>query len=75
MEFKGSAIELHNLIKFIYNNILTNPYFSKLSQGNKNRYLPNDKIYIIKNYINGPILTGLKMHNNQFIGDMNVIRN
>ena len=75
LEFKGSVIDIHNLIKFIYNNILTNPYFSKLSQGNKNKYLPNEKISIIKNYINDPILTRLKMHNNQFIGDMNVIRN
>jgi hypothetical protein len=30
---------------------------------------------IFKKNINDPILTRLKMHNNQFIGDMNVIRN
>ena len=75
IEFKGSVIDIHNLIKYIYNNIFTNPLFSKLSQGNKNRYLPNNKLAIIKNYINDPVLTRLKMHNNEFIAEMNIIKN
>ena len=75
LELKGSVIDIHNLIKYIYNNIFTNPIFSKLSQGNKHRYLDNQKLSIIKNYINDPILTRLKMHNSKFIEDMNVVRN
>ena len=75
LELKGSVIDIHNLIKFIFNNIFTNPIFTKLSQANKNKYLPNEKISIIKNYINDPILTRLKMHNNRFIEEMNVVRN
>ena len=75
LELKGSVINIHNLIKFIYNNIFTNPIFSKISQGNKNKYLPNEKLSIIKNFINDPILTRLKMHNNRFIEEMNVVRN
>ena len=75
LELKASVIDIHNLIKFTYNNILTNPIYSKLSQGNKNKYLPNEKLSIIKNYINDPILTRLKMHNNRFIEEMNVVRN
>ena len=74
LELKGSVIDIHNLIKFIYNNIFTNPIFSKISQGNKNKYLPNDKLSIIKNFINDPILTRLKMHNSRFIEEMNVVR-
>ena len=75
LELKASVIDIHNLIKFTYNNILINPIFSKLTQGNKNKYLPNEKLSVIKNYINDPILTRLKMHNNRFIEDMNVVRN
>ena len=75
LELKASVIDIHNLIKFTYNNILTNPIFSKLNQGNKNKYLPNEKLSVIKNYINDPILTRLKMHNNRFIKEMNVVKN
>ena len=75
LELKGSVIDIHNLIKFIYNNIFTNPIFSKLSQVNKNKFLPNEKISIIKKIINDPILTRLKMHNNRFIEEMNIVRN
>ena len=75
LELKASAIDIHNLIKFTYSNILTNPIFSKLRQGNKNKYLPNEKLFIIKNYINDPILTRLKMHNNRFIEEMNIVKN
>ena len=74
LELKGSVIDIHNLIKFIYNNIFTNPMFSKLSQGTKNRYLPNNKLSIIKSYINDPILTRLKTHNNRFIEEMNIVK-
>ena len=75
LELKGSVIDIHNLIKFIYNNIFTNPIFAKLSQTNKNKFLSNEKISIIKNYINDPILMRLKMHNSRFIEEMNIIRN
>ena len=75
LELKASVIDIHNLIKFTYNNILINPIFSKLTQGNKNKYLPNEKLSVIKNYINDPILTRLKMHNNRFIKEMNVVKN
>ena len=74
LELKASVIDIHNLIQFIFNNMLTNPIFSKLTQANKNKFLSNHKISIIKNYINDPILTRLKMHNNRFIEEMNVVR-
>ena len=74
LELKGSVIDIHNLIKFIYNNIFTNPIFSKLSQVSKHKFLDNKKLSIIKNYINDPILTRLKMHNSQFIESMNIVR-
>ena len=75
LELKCSIIDIQNLIKFIYNNIFSNPLFAKLSQVKKNKYLPPEKISIIKNYINDPVLTRLKMHNSKFIEEMNVIRN
>ena len=75
LELKASVIDIQNLIKYIYNNIFTNPLFSKLSQKSKNRYLPINKIAIIKNYINDPILSRLKTHNSQFIDEMNIIKN
>ena len=74
LELKGSVIDIHNLIKFIYNNIFSNPIFSRLSQNSKNRYLPNHKLSIIKSYINDPILTRLKTHNNRFIEEMNIVK-
>jgi CRP-like cAMP-binding protein len=74
LELKCSIIDIQNLIKFIYNNISSNPLFAKLSQVKKNKYLPPEKLSIIKNYINDPVLTRLKMHNNKFIEEMNVIR-
>lgn len=75
LELKCSIIDIQNLIKFIYNNIFSNPLFAKLSKVKKNKYLPPEKISIIKNYINDPVLTRLKMHNSKFIEEMNVIRN
>jgi len=74
LELKCSIIDIQNLIKFIYNNIFSNPLFTKLSQVKKNKYLPPEKISIIKNYINDPVLTRLKMHNNKFIEEMNAVR-
>ena len=75
LDLKCSVIDIHNLIKFIYNNIFSNPIFSKLSQVFKNRYLPPEKISIIKNYINDPVLLRLKMHNSKFIEEMNTVKN
>ena len=75
LEMKGSVIDIHNLIKYIYNNIFMNPLFSKLSKVNKSKYLPNYKLAIIKTYINDPILLKLKTHSNNFIQEMNVIKN
>ena len=75
LEMKGSVIDIHNLIKYIYNNIFTNPLFSKLSQGKKNKFLPNYKLAIIKTYINDPILLRLKTYSSKFIQEMNVVRN
>ena len=73
-EFKGSVIDIHNLIKYIYTNIFINPFFSKLPQSYKNRYLPSKKLSIIKSYINDPILSRMKMHNNKFIEEMNLVK-
>ena len=75
LEMKGSVIDIHNLIKYIYNNIFMNPLFSKLSKANKSKYLPNYKLAIIKTYINDPILLKLKTHSNNFIQEMNTVKN
>ena len=74
LELRCSIIDIHNLIKFIFENIFLNPIFKRLSQNQKNRYMPNEKMTNIKSYINDPTLMRLKTYNKEFIDEMNIIR-
>ena len=74
LELKCSIIDIQNIIKFLYENIFLNPIYQKLSQMQKNRYMPLEKMSRIKSYINDPVLLRLKTHNKNFIDEMKVIR-
>ena len=75
LDLKCSIIDIQNLIKFLFDNIFLNPIFQRLSNAQKNRYMPIERIINIKSYINDPILMRLKTHNNDFINEMKVVRN
>ena len=75
LDLKCSIIDIQNLIKFLFDNIFLNPIFQRLSLGQKNRYMPIERILNIKSYINDPVLMRLKTHNNDFINEMKVVRN
>ena len=74
LELRCSIIDIHNLIKFIFENIFLNPIYKRLSQNQKNRYMSNEKMINIKSYINDPTLMRLKTYNKEFIDEMNIIR-
>ena len=74
IDLKCSVIEIHKLIKFLYNKITTNEIFSKFSKSRKNLILPPETINEIHKYFKDPKLERLKMQNNEFIKEMNKIK-
>ena len=74
IDLKCSVMEIHKLIKFLYNKITTNSIFSKFSKSRKNLILPPETINRIHKYFKEPKLERLKMQNNEFIKEMNKIK-
>ena len=73
-ELKCSVLEIHKLIKFLYNKITTNEYFSNLTTAKKNIILPKETINEIHKYIRESKLDNLKMQNIEFINEMNKVK-
>ena len=71
LDLKCSVLEIHKLIKYLYNKIITNPIYSKLPKSKKNLILPQEIINRIYKYFKEPKLERLKMQNNEFINEMN----
>ena len=74
LDLKCSVIEIHKLIKFLYNKIIKNEIFSKFSKSRKNLILPPETITEIQKYFRDPKLERLKMQNNEFIKEMHKIK-
>ena len=75
LDLKISVLEIHNLIKFLYNNIINNHFFKNLSNNKKNEILPRQALTEINKYIREPKLDRIKMQNFRFIQEMNRVQN
>ena len=74
-DLKSSVIEIHKLIKFLYNKIVNNELYSKLSLAKKKMVLPPEITSEMHKYLKEPKLDGLKMQNNEFIQEMKKVQN
>ena len=74
-ELKSSVVGLHKLIKFLYNKILNNDLYTKLSFAKKKMVLPPEISSEMHKYLKEPKLEGLKMQNNEFVKEMKKIQN
>ena len=75
LDLKISVLEIHHLIKFIYNNILNNEFFKELTKNKKNEILPKEVMREINRYTREPKLDRLNMQNFNFIKEMNRVQN
>ena len=71
LDLNCSIIEMHKLIKYLFNKIINNPIYSKLPKSKKNLILPQEVITQLYKYFKEPKLERLKMQNNEFINEMN----
>ena len=75
MEMNSSIINIHNLIKYLYEYIFNNELFNKLPSNKQNKLINNKTINIIKEYINEPIFKKLKGYSIKFNEELNRKRN
>ena len=64
-------INLHKLIKYLYEYIYSNPLFMNLSHSTQKKLLSNDINSIIKKYINDPAFKKLRGYSQKFIDELN----
>lgn len=74
LELKASIIDLHNLIKYLWENIHLSKWYKKLNSNLRKELIPNYLENKIKEYIDEPIFTSLKVYGEQFIQEMNKIK-
>ena len=75
LDLKISVLEIHNLIKFLFSNIMNNIYFKGLTKGKKMEIIPQEIMAQLYKFIREPKLDRLKMQNFRFIQEMNKIQN
>ena len=75
MDMKSSVVNIHNLIKYLYEYIFNNKLFNKLPQNKQNKLLNTETIETIKEYINEPIFKKLKGYSIKFNEEINKKRN
>ena len=74
LDLKCSVIEIHKLIRFLYNKVINNQIFSRLPKAKKNLILPKEINNEIYKYFKEPKLERLKMQNSEFIREMNKVK-
>ena len=75
LEFKGSILDIYNLLKYFCGNLLNNPLVKTLPPPIRSKLICTKTLNSIRNYANDPVLMRLKMHNVNFIEEMKKIRN
>ena len=73
LELNSSIIDLHNLIKFLWENIYLSKWYKMLSNYQKKELIPSIIEKEIKEYINEPIFITLKVYGEEFINEINKI--
>ena len=74
LELKSSIIDLHNLIKYLWDNIRISKWYKALNSYQKKELIPTHVENKIKEYINEPILVTLKVYGDKFIEEVNKIK-
>lgn len=73
-DLQSSVVGLHKLIRYLYNKILNNELYKKLSFTKKKMVLPPEITTEMNKYLREPKLEGLKMQNNEFIKEMKKVQ-
>ena len=71
LNMTSSILNLHNLIKYLYDYIFKNELFQKLPQNKQNKLLNNKTINAIKEYINEPLFRKLRGFSIKFNEELN----
>ena len=71
LEFKTSIINIHKLIKYLFDYIFTNPLFMGLARSEQKKLINNDIIRAIRKYINEPIFKKLRGFSQKFVDELN----
>ena len=74
LELKASIIDLHNLIKFLWDSIRLNKWYKTLNNNLQKEIIPNRVEKKIRKYIEEPIFGILKVYGEKFIQEMNKIK-
>ena len=69
LEITCSVVDIHNLVKFIYQKILSITHYLDIPINN-NQLLTKSQLFQLKQYINDPELAGLKLQNETFVREM-----
>ena len=74
LDLKISVLEIHHLIKFMFQSIVNNIYFKDLSKNKKNEILPRKVLTQLIKYTHDLRLDRLKMQSYRFIEEMNKVQ-
>jgi len=72
LELKASIIDLHNLIKYLWENIYLSKWYKTLNYYQKKELIPNHIENRIKEFLDEPIIGSLKVLGDNFIKEMNL---
>ena len=74
LELKSSIVDLHNLIKYLWEGIHSNKLYKSLNNYQKKELIPKNVENKIKEYINEPLFITLKVYGDRFIEEFNKIK-
>ena len=72
LELKASIIDLHNLIKYLWENVYLSKWYKSLNYYQKKELIPNHIENRIKEFLDEPIIGSLKVLGDNFIKEMNL---
>jgi CRP-like cAMP-binding protein len=72
LELKASIIDLHNLIKYLWENIYLSKWYKSLNNYQKKELIPSNIENRIKEFLDEPIIGSLRVLGDNFIKEMNL---
>ena len=72
LELKASIIDLHNLIKYLWENIYLSKWYKSLNNYQKKELIPSNIENRIKEFLDEPIIGSLKVLGDNIIKEMNL---
>lgn len=74
LEIKASIADLHDLIKYLWENIEGNKYFKTLTYSQRGNLISSSIVKRIQEYIDEPIFTHLKLYGDKFSEEINKLK-